>query len=365
MVTDDQKPEVAQKPAELEELVKDYLWGFLRRRLGARTAVIIFLVAAAVWTFHGEMGELVADLHAQIVQWWPLPKAKPGFFTVAVARLENDDEKADMASAIAQDLRELEKSKGIRVLEFHRTIIADSDDDVPAGQAEARKWLTQSGAQVLIWGKVVTSPDRSVPELYWTTSDNRNDKAISDRYGLDNNNRLPISFQKNLSDILDLLVVTESSAFNAEAGHFVADRLQPFIERVRHLIEGDAARQWTSGDIARIKLILGNSLVTVGDQTGTNDPISEAIGLYRAALTNFQFPLDRAMTQNNLGYAMFRLGERESGTADLQQAVAAYRAALVERTRERAPLDWATTQNNLGNALETLGERESGTADLQ
>ena len=43
----------------------------------------------------------------------------------------------------------------------------------------------------------------------------------------------------------------------------------------------------------------------------------------------------------------------------------AYRAALKERTRDRVPLDWATTQNNLGNALETLGDRESGTARLE
>ena len=35
------------------------------------------------------------------------------------------------------------------------------------------------------------------------------------------------------------------------------------------------------------------------------------------------------------------LGERESGTARLEEAVAAYRAALEERTRERVPLDWA------------------------
>ena len=59
------------------------------------------------------------------------------------------------------------------------------------------------------------------------------------------------------------------------------------------------------------------------------------------------------------------LGERESGTARLEEAVAAYRAALEERTRERVPLQWATTQNNLGNALATLGERESGTARLE
>ncbi len=32
---------------------------------------------------------------------------------------------------------------------------------------------------------------------------------------------------------------------------------------------------------------------------------------------------------------------------------------------ERGPLDWAMTQNNLGNALRTLGERESGTARLE
>ena len=89
---------------------------------------------------------------------------------------------------------------------------------------------------------------------------------------------------------------------------------------------------------------------------------------YRAALeerTRERVPLDWAMTQNNLGVALWTLGERESGTARLEEAVAAYRAALEERTRERVPLDWAKTQNNLGNALRTLGERESGTARLE
>jgi hypothetical protein len=42
-----------------------------------------------------------------------------------------------------------------------------------------------------------------------------------------------------------------------------------------------------------------------------------------------------------------------------------YRDALKERTRERVPLDWATTQNNLGAALATLGERDNGTARLE
>jgi tetratricopeptide (TPR) repeat protein len=81
--------------------------------------------------------------------------------------------------------------------------------------------------------------------------------------------------------------------------------------------------------------------------------------------TRERVPLDWAMTQNNLGAALWTWGERETGTARLEEAVTAYRDALKERTRERVPLQWATTQNNLGNALGTLGKRESGTARLE
>jgi tetratricopeptide (TPR) repeat protein len=58
------------------------------------------------------------------------------------------------------------------------------------------------------------------------------------------------------------------------------------------------------------------------------------------------------------------LGERESGTGKLTEAVAAYRAALEEYTRARVPLEWARTQMNLGTAIVRLGERESGTGKL-
>ena len=76
-------------------------------------------------------------------------------------------------------------------------------------------------------------------------------------------------------------------------------------------------------------------------------------------------PLDWALTQMNLGIALKKLGEREAGTGRLDEAVAAYRLALQERTRERVPLQWAMTQINLGLALAALGEREAGTARLE
>jgi hypothetical protein len=48
-----------------------------------------------------------------------------------------------------------------------------------------------------------------------------------------------------------------------------------------------------------------------------------------------------------------------------QHPDAAVRAALEEYTRERVPLDWAITQNNLGTAFGHFRARESGTARLE
>ncbi|HTO79940.1 MAG TPA: hypothetical protein VMJ31_09230, partial [Methylocystis sp.] len=56
------------------------------------------------------------------------------------------------------------------------------------------------------------------------------------------------------------------------------------------------------------------------------------------------------------------IGERESGVATLQQAVAAFREALKERTRERVPLDWAMSYGNQGVAMMRLSERTKNAA---
>jgi tetratricopeptide (TPR) repeat protein len=113
---------------------------------------------------------------------------------------------------------------------------------------------------------------------------------------------------------------------------------------------------------------LGISLATLGERESGTERLEEAVAAYHDALrehTRDRVPLDWAMTQNNLGNALQTLGEREGGNERLEEALVAYRNALTEYTRERIPLQWAATQNNLGNALRTLGERESGTARLE
>ena len=99
---------------------------------------------------------------------------------------------------------------------------------------------------------------------------------------------------------------------------------------------------------------LGIALWTLGQRETGTARLEEAVAAFRLALeerTRDRVPLDWAMTQMNLGNALLTLGNRETGTARLEEAVAAYRLALEENTRDRVPLDWAMTQMNLGTAL--------------
>ena len=139
------------------------------------------------------------------------------------------------------------------------------------------------------------------------------------------------------------------------------------IERCKRLIDLQP-RERVPLDWAGTQNGLGTALGVLGERESGTARLEEAVAAFREALeeaTRERVPLDWAETQTNLGNALARLGERESGTARLEEAVAAYREALKEWTRERVPLQWAATQTNLGTALARLGERESGTARLE
>ncbi|MBV8091682.1 MAG: hypothetical protein JOY71_14715 [Acetobacteraceae bacterium] len=86
--------------------------------------------------------------------------------------------------------------------------------------------------------------------------------------------------------------------------------------------------------------------------------LEEAVAAERVALevrTRELLPLERAESEDNLGFALWQLGKRESSTKRLEQAVAAFHAALEVITQEVAPFDWAMAEDNLGNALTDLG----------
>ena len=135
------------------------------------------------------------------------------------------------------------------------------------------------------------------------------------------------------------------------------DLAQPVLNRARNADQRGTARN-----------DLGSALRTLGERESETKRLEQAVNAYEAALeerTRYRVPLNWAMTQMNLGTALQTLGARESKTKRLEQAVTAYEAALEEWTRDRVPFEWAMTQMNLGSAHATLGERESGTERLE
>ena len=173
---------------------------------------------------------------------------------------------------------------------------------------------------------------------------------------------------KALAHPLPTLAALAPTSSPLQQQRFFAKATSPAPEPSRIVPSSQAIRRRNSPVKYREVPTEQSALQTLGKRESGTERLEQAVAAYRAAieeLTRERVPLDWAMTQNNLGAALQTLGGRESGTERLEQAVAAYRAALEEYTRERVPLRWAATQNNLGAALHALGGRESGTERLE
>ena len=179
---------------------------------------------------------------------------------------------------------------------------------------------------------------------------------------------LPSEFHNDFNAQIVALALTVATPFaNTETlGNVLERELVDVIGKIKHLLDHGTIN--VPDQRARLRVTLGTALRVLGERESGTERLEQAVTAYQAALEEQpreRVPLNWATIQNNLGNALNILGERESGTERLEQAVMAYEAALEELTRERVPLDWDQTQNNLAATLSTLGERESSTERLE
>jgi len=216
-------------------------WEWLRRsiyqRFGRRGLIIVALLATLVpllWSNWSTVKELpgVSSLITRFSQA-PLPKADPQRFAVALAHLEYDKDQ-QYERLIREVLKDFE---GVQLLQFDRTISlagAKPEESEKKGHAQARQYLKDSEAHVLIWGLILNQDGRSAPRLYWTTL--QESKRAKEPYQPENF-KLPDLFWNDLVEVLRLVVATESSEFLAQEGRFIANQLAPFITRVSRLLD--------------------------------------------------------------------------------------------------------------------------------
>ncbi|MCX7561093.1 hypothetical protein OS190_16100 [Sulfitobacter sp. F26204] len=82
-----------------------------------------------------------------------------------------------------------------------------------------------------------------------------------------------------------------------------------------------------------------------------------AIDLARFTQAQAQTQHERGAPLNNLGIALLTLGQRETGTTRLDEAVTAFRNALLEWTREAVPFNWAMVPHCLSGLELALFEK--------
>ncbi|KAF0232492.1 MAG: Tetratricopeptide domain [Desulfovibrionaceae bacterium] len=327
--------------------------------LGAITLGLVGLAVLAWWNW-----DKIKALPGvgSVLSWRRLPKASPGHFTVLVAELQNDP-KGDHRTNLMAALRE--KIVGIAVAPLGRCLGgmgSGSHESIDESRVKARRFLRETGAQVLLWGSYHEGKEKGVCLRMEVTEEDGDGRAEHYVY---QDIFLQDTLYDDLLGVLAMTVAARQAVFDNMSGHFIADSLKPHTDKVRKLLESSRLSPDAKADVQET---LASALLTLGEQSGDSNALREAIGLYKWLLQDMPPTGDaqhRARRQNNLGIALLRLGERESGTERLEEAVKVYRAALTERTRKNDPLAWAMTQNNLGTVLQTLGQREAGTERLE
>jgi hypothetical protein len=307
--------------------------------------IAVLLIMAAVglyaWYDWDHVKELpgIAQIGDVIAHHRPLPTPDKSKLSIGIVHLNGDDD-GRFANDIVEDLNDIPP---VQVKTLDRII---ETTDPNEGRKRVHDLLRQSGFDVIIWGTILKGAgDKAVTKLYWTTgADRAGSELAPTRIAFDNDRlQLPPVAWSYFNTVLGLVVMTSAAELlDHSEGHYIVDKLVPFIERTRSFVDG--VSEIDSATRARLSWLLGNALTNLGQQSGNNAALVEAVQRYHTPLNRYRRdrnPLDWARAQNNLGIALTMLGEREAGTARLQEAVSAYQNALLELTRNRAPLDWA------------------------
>lgn len=362
--------DLVRHPKKNFDSLLDILIEKINQRSGL-TGLVIFLILFFTVIFliylYGNFiqGKIVAGLTSLYAYCTRpgIPRADPGCFTILVANFEGDEPK-EFQILIQHDFH---KFKGIKVLLLDETIPLngiDKHEKERQGYAKAQEYLRRSGAQVLIWGGVRRKDNQNYLCLYWVLSKQaEKEEQFGNTYESSSGKgyRLPVVVWEDLAKTLQLLIFNSMTAFEGREGQYVADQLEPFINKVRTLLAQSANRPgWDETARADTALILASALRKLGNQKGEPHYFREALQYYEQALQIYsrdEEPLQLAIIQHNYGVILFELGEPQTDNGTLKKAENIYRQIIEADLKEQAPLLWAMSMNNLGSVLRQLAWR--------
>jgi hypothetical protein len=135
----------------------------------------------------------------------PIPIAQPDEFTIAVTRIKND-KNGNAVSRLVADLQTLDNpNMKVGTLFIPRTLELMSsrpDEQKDKSKAQARSYLSESGADVIVWGQMLSANEA---RLNWTTSK----EHFEGTYTKFNDGEIPSKFIPELSILIKQTVWEE------------------------------------------------------------------------------------------------------------------------------------------------------------
>lgn len=207
----------------------------------------------------------------------------PRRFNVLVTRLNGDDARNSNRRHIIRSLR---RQPGIEVVtdvrRFSEIEAGRDTDRIADVRAAARKRLRQTGCDIVVFGDVVAA-DRA---LYLHVLPAAGEGPGANTYALESQKLdLPQDFAPVFGEALaaTALAAAAPAADDEQRATYLVETLRPVRDKLKTVLDAPPAGM-TDTRLASIQVSHANSCLTLGEQTGYADSLSEAVTGYRAAL---------------------------------------------------------------------------------
>lgn len=287
-----------------------------------------------------------------------------GGYLIVVTDLANDPDQTQ-SRLVDRTLRRLygvDPEGGIQ-LEAVPCVLYGTSGNAAARMQSARKMAAdvarRSGAEVVIWGEVVSRDALIALSMTHAADTSEGDYAVSE-------SRLAMDFAADLGALMAARILTLVTVTPEDTGTY----LVPRMERVLSLTEpltANLPEGLSPEDRRDLFSAQGLAAYLVGFQSRDPARLAESVAAWQevVALTpREEAPQDWAAAQHGLGNALWAEADVGGGAEPLDRSILAFEAALQERPRDGDAGAWASTSQSLANAFATRAARAPQPGDL-
>jgi len=224
-----------------------------------------------------------------------------------------------------------------------------NDDLMKRANREARAWMTDQNADLLIWGNI-DSTGRNLELHFTATSSSPGERP--GRFTALNTLTVPVDFYTDWVPLLRAVALAAIDPRSFPQGRILRSAL-PAIAQSGRAMGLDPSAGLEPMERASILFCYGNVAAVCAQLEGDRSWYHTAVEAWRAAIDlagTDQNPFTGQLYQQ-LGLVLQIIAERSNDIEALEQAADAYRRALMHISRRKQAADWGIMKYRLGCVL--------------